>query len=666
MDITDPDAALDIALEHHQSGRLDEAESLYRQILVVDPTHPGALYFLGGIAYQNGDVDEAFALIRQVLDDEPNDPEAQHLFALIAQRRGDLPLALEAAANAVAQNPGFAHAWITRGNLLRLSLRPEDALASYDRAIALQAGLAEAHCNRGLALIALGRTEQALAAFDAAVALDANSVEAHLYRGNTLVDLRRFAEAARSYARVLELNPAQPLVPGKKLHCELQACDWRNYAADAAAIRAAVRAGQPADVPFSFLMVSPDPAEQLLCAQRYVRDHYPVVPALWSGERYAHDRIRLAYLSADFHNHATAFLMAELFETHDRARFECHGVSFGPASGDAMRRRLERAFDRFVDLRDASDADIARWLRANEIDIAIDLKGLTGGSRAGIFAHRAAPLQVGYIGYPGTIGAPWLDYIIADAIVAPPGHEPFFSERIVRLPDSYQVNDSRREIAAQAPTRAEAGLPDSGFVFCCFNDNYKITPDLFAIWMRLLQRVPDSVLWLFEGNAEAVANLRRSAQAQGVDAARLVFAPRRQLPEHLARHRLADLFLDTLPVNAHTTASDALWAGLPIVTCTGAAFVGRVAASLLRAVGLPELAVADLAAYEALALRLATTPALLADIRARLAAQRSAGALFDTARFRRHLESAYATMHERQRQGLAPAGFSVAAIAADV
>lgn len=659
MDITDPDAALDSALELHQAGRIDEAEALYRRILGVDATHPGALYFLGGIAYEKGDIDEAYTLIRQLLDDESNDPEGQHLFALIAQRRGDIETALEAAGNAVAQNPGFAYAWLTRGNLLRAAQRLDEALACYDRVLALQGATPELHCSRGLVQIALGRPEQALAEFDAAIALDGTSVLAHLYRGNTLVDLRRFADAAQSYARVLELDPQQPFAAGKKLHCELQICEWRNYTADASAIRAAVRAGQLADVPFSFLMVSPDPAEQLLCAQQYVRNQYPVAPALWNGERYAHDRIRLAYLSADFHDHATAFLMAELFETHDRDLFECNAVSFGPASRDAMRRRLERAFDRFVDMRDASDIAIARWLRENEIDIAIDLKGFTGGSRAGILAHRPAPLQVGYIGYPGTLGAPWLDYIIADAVVAPPGHDAFYSERIVRLPDSYQVNDRQRVIADATPTRAQARLPENGFVFCCFNDNYKITPELFAIWMRLLHRVPGSVLWLFEGNADAVANLRRSAGAHGIAPERLVFAPRQQLPEHLARHRLADLFLDTLPVNAHTTASDALWAGLPIVTCAGQAFVGRVAASLLHAAGLPELVVDDLAAYETLALRLATTPALLADIRNRLAGQRQTCALFDTARFRRHLESAFRAMHERHLQGQAPASFSV-------
>ena len=664
MDITDPDAALDIAIEHHQSGRIDEAEALYRRILEVDPGHPGALYLLGGIAYQNGDLAEAFALIDEVLRDEPADPDAQHLLALINQRLGAGADALAAVERALALNPNYPHAWSTQGNLLREAQRPADALASYARALAFHGAFAPAEAaalyrNRGLAQIALGRPADALAEFDAAIAHDAGNVESHVYKGNTLVDLRRFADAAAVYARALQIDPAFPFLRGKQLHCALQSCDWSHYADSAAQIRTAVRRGELADVPFSFLMVSSDPAEQLQCAQRYSQDQYPARPPLWTGERYRHDRIRLAYLSADFHNHATAFLMAGLFEAHDRAQFECNAISFGPSVNDAMRGRLERAFDRFVDMRGASDAEIAAWLREHEIDIAIDLKGLTGGGRAGIFAYRAAPLQVGYIGYPGTVGAPWLDYIVGDPVVTPAGHESFYAERIVRLPESYQVNDSRRAIAAATPTRAEAGLPPDGFVFCCFNDNYKITPEIFAIWMRLLQRVEGSVLWLFEGNIDAAANLRRAAVGHGVDAARLVFAPRRELPEHLARQRLADLFLDTVPVNAHTTASDALWAGLPLLTCLGDAFAGRVAASLLQAVGLPELVAANLAEYEALALRLATSPDLLADIRARLAVQRTTRPLFDTERFRRHLESAYRTMHERLQQGLAPVGFSV-------
>jgi predicted O-linked N-acetylglucosamine transferase (SPINDLY family) len=391
-----------------------------------------------------------------------------------------------------------------------------------------------------------------------------------------------------------------------------------------------------------------------------VRDRCSASPAsLWNGERYQHDRIRLAYLSADFHEHATAYLMAELFEAHDRARFETTAISFGPDSNDGMRARLSAAFGRFIDVRNRGDREVAALLRKLEIDIAVDLKGFTAGARAGILSHRAAPVQVNYLGYPGTMGADFIDYILADRFVIPEEHYACYTEKVVYLPDTYQVNDSKRVIAERTPTRAEVELPDTDFVFCCFNNNYKITPEIFDCWMRLLNEVQGSVLWLLADNATASRNLRREAEARGVAPERLVFAPRVKLEDHLARQRLADLFLDTLPFTAHTTGSDALWAGLPLLTCHGTTFPGRVAASLLNAVGLRELIAYSLEEYEALALKLATSPAMLNDIRARLAQNRHTHSLFNTDRFRRHIEAAYTTMWERYQRGEPPESFAV-------
>jgi predicted O-linked N-acetylglucosamine transferase (SPINDLY family) len=380
---------------------------------------------------------------------------------------------------------------------------------------------------------------------------------------------------------------------------------------------------------------------------------------MWHGEAYAHDRIRIAYLSADFHSHATAALMAGVFESHDRTRFQTVAISFGPDDRSEMRARLMPAFERFVDVREKSDPEIATTLRQMEIDIAIDLKGYTQDSRPGILAHRPVPIQAGYLGFPGTMGADYIDYIIADAVVIPPEHESFYTEKVVRLPDTYQGNDSKRRIAERTPTRAEAGLPETGFVFCCFNNNFKILPDMFAIWMRLLACVEGSVLWLIEDNAAAARNLKREAVARGIAADRLVFAPRVNLDVHLARHRLGDLFLDTLPYNAHTSASDALWAGLPVLTCLGTGFAGRVAASLLQAVGMPELVTQSLEAYESLALKLARDSGALDALKAKLARNRMTQPLFDTTRFTRNLEAAYLAMWERHRSGLPPAGFAV-------
>jgi protein O-GlcNAc transferase len=694
-------AQFERAVGHHRRGDLTQAEAAYRELLAHTPRHFDALHLLGVVRMQRGEHREAVELIRKAVDVDPRNPSraaalsnlgialcetgrplealpcferslalasrnAETLYNLGNARLAlrDYEDALVAYDRALAVNPDHVAALNNRGNVLSALRRGEEALASFDRAIAASPEFAEAHGNRADALLALQRPEEALAGADRALQLKPGFADALNSRGNALRALKRYDEAARVFGELTAAGPRFDHALGDLVDCELRACDWSSLAEHAAQASAAVSAGRRAALPWVFLGISGSGSAQLACARTFVAERYPAsTRPLWRGERYRHDRIRVAYLSADFHEHATAHLIAGLFEAHDAARFDVTAVSFGPETGDPMRERLRRAFPRFLDVRERSDRDVARTLRELEIDIAIDLKGFTAGSRAGIVAFRAAPLQVNYLGYPGTMGAPYVDYIIADRFVIPPGRESHYTEQVVRLPDAYQVNDAQRPIAEPAPTRARAGLPEGGFVFCCFNSNYKITPEMFAIWMRLLERVPGSVLWLLESNSVAQENLRREARSHGVSAERLVFASILPSDQHLARHRLADLFLDTRPVNAHTTASDALWAGLPLVTCTDDAFAGRVAASLLHAVGLSELAVHDPEEYEAIALRLATTPPLLAELRARLARNRSTHPLFDTDRYRRHLEAAYATMWERQQHGLAPERFDVAPLA---
>ena len=370
-------------------------------------------------------------------------------------------------------------------------------------------------------------------------------------------------------------------------------------------------------------------------------------------------KLTVGYLSADFYDHATAWLVAGLIENHDRGRLAVHGYSIGPGDGSSMRRRLVGAFDRFVDLTDSSFAAAAERIAADGVDILVDLKGHTKNARPAILALRPAPIQVNYLGYPGTMGAEFMDYILVDDCIVPPDQQPFFTEKLVYLPACYQVNDGRREISDRTPSREECRLPPEGLVFCAFNNSYKITPAVFEVWVRLLAAVPGSVLWFLEGNFSCAANLRREAEARGVAAQRLVIAPRLPMPEHLARHRLANLFLDTFPVTAHTTASDALWAGCPLLTVAGETFVSRVAASLLRAVGLPELIAASLEDYEATALRLARNPGQLADLRVRLEANRATSGLFDAGRFARNLERAYQAMWQIHAAGEKPRGFRV-------
>jgi protein O-GlcNAc transferase len=431
-------------------------------------------------------------------------------------------------------------------------------------------------------------------------------------------------------------------------------CEWKETDPHIGCLIGKVKQQRKATRPFALLALTDSLTIQRQAAQILVDARYPEAPSRPPLKRHAGNRIRIGYYSADYQDHATAYLMAELFERHDRGRFELVGISYGPDNRDEMRIRLSAAFDHFVDVRTKADSEVAALSRDLGIDIAVDLKGFTEEARTGIFSRRAAPIQVNYLGYPGTMGAPYIDYIVADPILIPPENRQHYAEKIVYLPNSYQVNDRKRRISDRQFTRAELGLPPAGFVFCCFNNNFKIAPSTFDGWMRILKQVEGSILWLLEDNETAADNLRREAEARGVEPGRLVFARRMPLPEHLARHRSADLFIDTLPYNAHTTASDALWAGLPVLTCVGESFAARVAASLLNAVGLPELVTATQEQYEAMAVALAGNAARLAELKEKLSRNRLTTPLFDTGRFTQHLEDAYTQMHQRYQAGLSP------------
>jgi len=649
----------DEALAFHQAGRLSEAVRLYNAILDMDPEHFAARHYLGVARHQQGRHSEALVLLAQAVTLDPQSEDAHMHLGVVLQTTGRSEEALAHFDTALAIQPAFASALNNRGAALNSLARQEEALASYDAALAIRPDYVDAHYNRGICLWELKRFAEALASYDAVLAIDPHHAGALCNRGVVLQDQQRFSEAFSAYEETLTLCPDDRYALAGMAVCAQRACDWKRVSDIAGRLDLDIAAGKAVVSLLNFLGMSDNPTLQRACAETYVRNTIarptqilPPVPIR------RHRRIRVAYLSADFHQHATAHLTAELFELHDRDRFEILGISFGVDDGSAMRHRLIRAFDQFHDVRAKSNAEVSKLLRALEVDIAIDLKGHTRDARPGIFAHRPAPVQVSYLGYPGTTGADFIDYVIADPIVLPLDLRPFYAEHIVHLPDCYQPNDTTRAIA-EIPERRHLGLPPTGFVFCCFNNNWKITAPIFGIWMRLLRAVPDSVLWLLKDNESARINLCRQASADGIDPARLVFAPRAAQPEHLARHRCADLFLDTLPYNAHTTASDALWVGLPLVTCLGKTFAARVGASLLHAIGLAELVVTDLASYETLALELAQNPQRLQRLRRRLEQNRAIYPLFDTQRFRRHLEAAYICMWEIWQNGEAPKHFRV-------
>lgn len=631
-----PDAAafrLNLGSALHALGRRDDAIASFHEVLAIDPGFAAGHLALGHALGEQGALTEA----------------ASHL------------------QKAVALDPRSAPAWFRLGNILLRQRYAADAAECYRRAVALDPSHAPAHGNLGVALRQQGKVEEAMACYRRAAAIRPDFADAHYNLGVLLQSLGRYGDALQSLESALRLRPDNGPALAARANVKAQICTWDGWAEDARKLRDLAAAGFPVN-PFQFLSVCDDPGEQLRCARRYAKQLVPVAPPpLWQGQARAGGKIRLAYLSSDFHDHPTAHLIAELLETHDRNRFEVFAFSYGPESTDPMRERLRRGVDHFFDVRELGDAEVARRIFDAEIGIVVNLSGYSttqrigAETRAAVLAHRPAPVQAGYLGYPGTMGADYMDYILVDSTVAPAADQPFYTERLVHLPDSYQVNDRKRAIAAETPARSACGLPESGFVFCCFNAAYKITPFVFDIWMRVLAKTPGSVLWLLDGGDAAKANLRREAESRAIAAERIVFAPRLDLARHLARHRLAGLFLDTQPVNAITTASDALWAGLPVLTVPGRAFPGRAAASLLKAANLPELIAPDWESYESLAAGLASSPDRLGQIRAKLESGRATAPLFDLDRFRRHIEAAYSRMWETHLNGDAPAPFAVAA-----
>ena len=649
-------------LGFQKKGKLAEAESMYRQVLRARPLHATALHLLGIVLAQTGRSHEAVDVLRQSAGLQPNDAVNFHNLAGALFATGASTEALQASERSLQLNPVYVSAYSLRASILWGLGSRVLALQDIDLALSLHPSDANALAQKGTFQSAIeiegGKGSATLRATDSTS--QPADAAFHAGAGVAFLNQRKFALAIQAFERVLTLDPANTEVQGPLVLAKMMNCDWKSLCTAVQHLEVGIQSGRLSTVPFTLVACSDDPLVQKRCAENYFPHRGTLAKRAVKHRRERRDRIRVAYLSSDFHEHATAYLMAQVFELHNCSRFEVVALSFGPDAPCDMLTRLEKAFERFTRVHHLSDEAVAQLIEREEIDIAIDLKGFTKDARPAIFAHKPAPVTVNYLGYPGTLGSECMDYIIGDAVVTPFAHAENYAEKIVQLPHCYQPNDGTRAIAATPMTRATEGLPETGFVFAAFNSPYKITPDVFAVWMRLLHQLPGSVLWLVCESAERQHYLCQEAQQRGIDPVRLVFSRYAPQALHLARHQLADLFLDTVPCNAHTTASDALWAGLPVLTCMGQTFAGRVAASLLTAVGLPELVTEDLHAYEALALHLAHNPQDLADIRSRLWANRTTHPLFDAVRFTAGLEAAYETMHERTLQAAAPEAFAVA------
>ena len=637
-------------------NRPEEALTSYDKAIALKPNYAEALNNRASVLRKLQRYDEAIASYDKVIFLKPDNAEAHRGRGdalLESKSYTEAPIFNEEALLLASKNVKV-FALSNLFALLKLK-RCEKALASYDSAIALKPDYAEAYNKRAMALCELNRLEEALTSYDKAIALKPHLAYVYVNRAKTLKDLKRHDEALASLDKAFALKSDFAFLLGDLLHAKMYICDWSNLETIIAQLVHKINQAEKASGPFPILATTNSPALRRKAAEIYNRARHPItntLPKIAMRQRRA--KIRIGYFSSDFREHPISYLAAELFERHDRSKFDVIAFSFGPFTSDEMQQRLVSAFDKFIDVRHLGDKEIAMLARKLEIDIAVDLNGFTRGCRPNTFSMRAAPVQVNYLDPGGTMGADYMDYLIADSTLIPVSSQKYFSEKIVYLPNTYLVNDSKRRISNKAFTRVEVGLPEDAFVFCCFNNNYKITPEVFDSWMRILQQVGGSVLWLFEDNAFASSNLTREAKIRGLNPGRLIFAKRIPLPDHLARLRLADLFLDTWPYNAHTTASDALWAGLPVLTCIGETFAGRVAASLLTAIGLPELIVLTPQEYETLAIELATNEAKLENIKRKLGKNRLTTPLFDTQLFTRHIEAAYAAMYERYQSDLTP------------
>jgi predicted O-linked N-acetylglucosamine transferase (SPINDLY family) len=669
-------------------GRLEPALADYERAISRNPSYTYAFCNRGSVLERLGRRDEALASYDRALELDPNDALTHYNRGSVLRDQQRYQEAFQSYAAAIALNPNFAAAHVNRGNMLQELGQHEAAVESFGRALALNPTIAECHQASGISLHYLRRLEEALDAFDKAIALKRDFAAAYLKRAFLLTDLHNMDAAFASFDRAIALQPdyaeayfhrgywqrmcgefdlavadfkiVANLAPGEfeflqgtRLEAGLQVCDWTDFDVLVKEVAAGIENDAKVSHPFIVMALTDSARLQHRAARTWVNHSCPPDDSLGPITRRARaEKLTVGYFSGDLQEHPVGRLLPELIELHDRSRFESVAFSFGPATNDESRQRLARAFDRFIDVRERSNVEIAALARSLNVDVAVDLGGYTLNNRANIFALRAAPVQVGYLGYLGTMGSSYMDYIVADRTVVTPASESHYSEKIIYLPDTHQVNDRKRQIADKVFTRKELGLPPQGFVFCCFNTNYKISPTTFAGWMRILKAVPGSALLLYTNHGAAQSNLRAHAVRHGIEPGRLVFGERLPPAQYLARFRAADLFLDTLPYNAGTTASDALWAGLPVLTLTGEAFASRIAASLLSAIGVPELITSTQQEYEQLALELATSPTRLAALRGTIQANRLTSALFDTPRFARNLEAAYIAIHERYLAGL--------------
>ena len=630
------------ALQLHEKGKFQDAISLYSKILENQKNDPQLLFLLGTAYVQIGKIEQGIVKLKKSIFIKPENVFAHSNLGNALKDLKHYEDALASYNKAITINPNYAEIHNNKGNALKGLKRYEEALASYNKAITINPDYAFAYNNQGIILQDLKRYDEALASYDKAIKINPDYVDIYNNKGNVLKDLKRYDEALACYEKVIESKSDFDYIVGKVLNANMFLCKWNDFDSMIEKINNTINKKSKVIEPFTLLGVLDNPDFLKLSTECYVKDNFPKFTENQTLARYInHKKPRIGYFSADFHNHATLHLMMDVFKNHNKSLFDFYGFSYGPEVNDSWNKEVKNYFNKFEDVSKISDKEAAYLSRSLEIDIAIDLKGLTSNSRSGIFSFRAAPIQINYLGYPGTMGAEYMDYIIADEVIIPKENFNYYTEKVLHLPGSYQPNMKKRNISKKEFKRSDFELPKDGFVFCSFNNNYKITPYIFDTWMNMLKKVPNSVLWIFKTNETASNNLEKEAKTRGVNPKRIIFASYLPAEEHLKRISFADLFLDTFPCNAHTTASDAVRMGVPVITLIGNTFASRVAASILSCLNMEELITSNKTEYEKLGIELATNNKKFATIKNSLKVSVSKSPLFDSFKFTKNLENLY-------------------------
>ncbi|MDC1411073.1 tetratricopeptide repeat protein [Amylibacter sp.] len=648
------EAYFNMGITLQEKGKLEEAIEAFEKEIFLKPDYVDAYNNMGNALKDQGKLEEAIETYKKAIAIKPDYVDAYNNMGNALNDQGKLEEAIEAFEKAIFLKSDYVDAYYNMGNALKDKGKLEEAIEAYKKAIAIKPDYVEAYNNMGNALKDQSKLEKAIEAYKEAIAIKPDYAEAYNNMGNALKEQGKLEEAIEAYTKALSLKPDYVQARSHRLYLQAKICNWKTVEEDHSSLPKLGISGN-AIAPFTLLSLEDAPERHRLRSENYAKEHFPV-KSLMKFERPSQmpKRLRIGYFSADFKEHPVAYLIAKVLEQHNCGEFEVFGYSLHGSSSCNLHQRIKKSFDYFTDVKDMSDKEVALRARHDRIDIAIDLNGYTQNARTGIFAYRAAPIQINYLGFPGTMGANFIDYIIADQNLIPPSNQKYYFEKQLYLPNTYMPTDNGRKFSKHSILRNNMGLPDSAFVFCCFNNNYKISPNEFDIWMRLLTKVENSVLWLRKSNQLSDKNIIKEAQKRNIDSSRLVFTDRVSIDDHLSRYKLADLFIDTFAFNAHTTASEALWAGLPVVTKLGKGFAARVAGSLLNAVGLPELITHNEEAYEALILELATKPKKLSAIKKKLEANRLSTPLFNTEQYTKHLENGYLQAYQRHFDGEKP------------